>query len=82
MKIQFQGKNITRRKDTKWHYKWVAKNFDIREVREKFNKKPILAIDWDFNLHPCTRFETIINGFIDMVGDTDFKGLIEELDNK
>jgi hypothetical protein len=61
-------------------YKWGNQEFDVRMVRRVFKRKPGKAIDSNFDMHPCTRFSTIINDVIEMCGERDFRAVLVESD--
>ena len=77
-KKRFQGKLLRDCFGMIYWFLWGRYTFDIREVRQYFNKEMESSIDTDFEISPPTRFDKQMQEIIDLVGDQDFELVLLE----
>lgn len=70
--VDFQGKKIHPIASMTYWYRWGEYTFDIRALRAARGKKETMAIDTDFHIHPCTRFQKIAKEIMELVGEVPF----------
>jgi hypothetical protein len=80
--VGFQGKTLHPIASMIYWYRWGEYTFDIRSVRRAYGKKEEKSIDTDFDMHPCYRFQTIVNEIIGLVGQTPFLEVFKITNNK
>ena len=71
--VSFQGEMLHPIATMIYWYRWGEYTFDIRTLRSLFGIKESKAIDTDWDMHPCTRFQKIAAEVIQLVGDVPFK---------
>ena len=83
--FKFQGKTIRRQKGMFYWFVWGYREFDIRNVRERFTTKRELQRDMDYRLNQkangcCPVFAANMQQLKRIVGETKFENILDEID--
>lgn len=76
--IEFQGKLLSRQRCMVYWFRWGEWSFDIRCLREFYNKKPERSIDFHRG-NPCTVFQKQMKEVMDLIGDEPFEDVMRKI---
>lgn len=85
--FKFKGKIIRRQINSCYWFVWGNREFDIRDIREYFERKRELERDWHYRMNLksngcCRAFSATMKELVKMVGEKEFTIILDTIDEK